>query len=264
MERARAVWDFVTERFGAASEPEPTVIAAVSLAAVLTAVVPLSWRIARQASTIIHEMGHVVAAWLSGRRVAGIKLHTDTSGVTVSRGRPRGPGMLLTALAGYPAPGLLALGLAALAAAGWAGAALTAYQVVLVVALLLSRNLVGILSCLVSVLATGVVWWFNEPALVTHLVVGLSIFYAVAGVRGTFDLLAVHLAALRLRSGSAAAVRARQRAASTDASRAAQAWAPLALPAAVWLLLLLLVSLSAAAAVFWSLFAAGGYSAAAV
>ncbi|GAA4841066.1 M50 family metallopeptidase [Garicola koreensis] len=252
MEHARTVLDFVTERFTAASQPEPTVIAAVGVVAVLMTVVPGIWRIVRQASTIIHEMGHVVAAWISGRRVSGIKLHSDTSGVTLSRGRPRGFGMLITALAGYPAPGLLALGLAALAATGYAGAGLTVYQLVIVVALLLSRNVVGIVSCLISVLATGVIWWFNDPALVTHTVVGLSIFYAVAGARGTLDLWTVHFAALRPGSGRAVRAHAKQRAASTDASRAAQAWA---VPAAVWLLFFLLMSFGGAVAVFWMLFA---------
>src|SRR5690625_4453764 len=243
MEHARAVLDFVTERFTAASQPDPAVIAAVGVAAVLMTVVPGVWRIVRQASTIIHEMGHVVAAWVSGRRVSGIKLHSDTSGVTLSRGRPRGFGMLITALAGYPAPGLLGLGLAGLAAAGYAGAGLTVYQLVIVVALLLSRNVVGILSCLISVLATGVIWWFNDPVLVTHTVVGLSIFYAVAGARGTLDLWAVHYTALRPGPGRA---HAKQRAASNDPSRAAQAWA---LPAAVWLLVFLLISFGGAVAV---------------
>lgn len=254
MEHARTVFDFVTERFSAASQPDPTVIVVVGVVAVLITVVPKIWRIVRQASTIIHEMGHVLAAWISGRRVSGIKLHSDTSGVTVSRGKPRGPGMLVTALAGYPAPGLLALGLATLTAAGYAGAALSIYQLVLVVALLLSRNVVGGISCLVSVLATGAIWWFNDPTLVTHTVVGLSVFYAVAGVRGTLDLWAVHFATLRPRSSPAARAYSRQRAAGTDASRAARAWAPLALPAAVWLVLLLLVSLGSAAALFWMLF----------
>lgn len=255
MEHARTAFDFVIERFSAASQPEPRVIAVVGALAVLITVVPQSWRTVRQASTIIHEMGHVLAAWFSGRRVSGIKLHSDTSGVTVSRGKPRGPGMLITALAGYPAPGLLGVGLVALAAAGYAGAALTLYQLVLVVALLLSRNVFGIISCLASVLATGAIWWFNDPALVTHTVVGLGIFYALAGVRGTLDLWAVHFAVLRPRSSPATRARSKQRAASTDASRAAQAWAALALPAPLWLMLLLLVSLGSATAVFWMMFA---------
>lgn len=250
MDQVRAAFDFVDERFSTAAETDPTVVAALAAAVVILTAVPRVWRIIRQAATIIHEMGHVLAAWLSGRRVSGIRLHSDTSGVTVSRGRPQGPGMLVTALAGYPAPGLLALGLVWLAMSGFGGAALTVYQVVILLALLLSRNVVGILSCLISVLGTGYIWWINDPELVTYTVVALGIFYAVAGVRGTLDVCALHLSGLRRRSRPAA----RQAAAATDASRAAQAWRLLALPAPVWLGLFLLLSASSAAAVFWMLF----------
>ena len=51
-----------------------------------------------------------VVALLTGRRLAGIRLHSDSSGVTVSVGRPRGPGMVAMLAAGYPAPALLGLG----------------------------------------------------------------------------------------------------------------------------------------------------------
>ena len=50
--------------------------------------------------------------------LTGIRLHSDTSGLTVSRGKPHGLGMILTAAAGYTAPPLLGLGGAALLAAG--------------------------------------------------------------------------------------------------------------------------------------------------
>ncbi|MGO1548551.1 MAG: M50 family metallopeptidase [Nesterenkonia sp.] len=253
MQQGRAAWEFVTERFTVTADPDPAAVVVVAVVVVLVTGVPQIWRISRQAATIVHEMGHVFAAWLSGRRVAGIRLHSDTSGMTLSRGRPRGPGMLITALAGYPAPGLLAVGLVALAAAGQAGAALTVYQAVMVLALLLSRNLVGILSCVISVTATGVIWWSNDPVVVTYTVVALSVFYAVAGVRGTLDLWAVHLRGLRGRSSRRHAY-AKQQARTTDAARAAEAWGPLALPAALWLVAFLLISLASAAAVFWLLF----------
>ncbi len=70
-------------------------LVAVALAAVLV-LVPAAWRLTRHAVTIVHEGGHGLAATLSGRRLAGIRLHSDTSGLTVSVGRPRGPGMVVT------------------------------------------------------------------------------------------------------------------------------------------------------------------------
>ena len=70
------------------------------------------WRISRTAVTIAHEGGHAFVAVLTGRRLSGIRLHSDTSGLTVSVGRPTGPGMVLTGFAGYVAPSLLGLGVA--------------------------------------------------------------------------------------------------------------------------------------------------------
>ena len=50
-----------------------------------------------------------MAALLTGRRLQGIRLHSDTSGLTLSAGRPTGPGMAFTLLAGYLAPSLIGL-----------------------------------------------------------------------------------------------------------------------------------------------------------
>ena len=72
-----------------------------------------TWRLLRFVVTIAHEGGHAVAAVLVRRELAGIRLHSDTSGVTLSRGRASGPGMVFTAVSGYPAPSLLGVAFAA-------------------------------------------------------------------------------------------------------------------------------------------------------
>ena len=58
--------------------------------------------------------GHALVSVLTGRRLEGIRLHSDTSGETVSRGRGSGPGMVLTAAAGDLTPPLLGAGAAVL------------------------------------------------------------------------------------------------------------------------------------------------------
>ena len=73
---------------------------------------PTAWRYSRNLVTIAHEAAHGLAALACGRRLSGIRLHSDTSGLTLSRGRPSGLGMIVTALAGYVGPGLLGLGAA--------------------------------------------------------------------------------------------------------------------------------------------------------
>nr|WP_218870309.1 M50 family metallopeptidase [Herbiconiux flava] len=123
------------------------VIVAVGVAVGVVGVSPV-WRVARFVVTLAHEGGHALAAVLTGRRLAGIRVHSDTSGLTVSRGRPRGPGMVLTAAAGYPAPGLLGLAGVWLTVEGHAVAVAAGLGALLVVALVLVRNVVGALVVL--------------------------------------------------------------------------------------------------------------------
>jgi hypothetical protein len=128
--------------------PAVLLAAALALIAVLWSV---SWRWTRTVVTIAHEGGHAVVAMLAGRGLTGIRLHPDTSGVTVSTGARRGPGLVITFLAGYPMPSLLGLGGALLVAADRA-------QLMLWIALgLLAATLVGLrnLFGVVAVLATG-------------------------------------------------------------------------------------------------------------
>jgi hypothetical protein len=88
------------------------------------ALVVLAWPLTRTVVTICHEAGHATAAVLVGRKLAGIRVHSDTSGLTVSRGRPRGPGMVFMLFAGYASASVIGLGVAWLAWAGRSAAAL--------------------------------------------------------------------------------------------------------------------------------------------
>ena len=92
-----------------AQTPGVITLVAGGLALLVVLVGGTPWRFARNGGTIVHEAGHALAAVLVGRRLQGIKLHSDTSGVTVSRGKPEGPGMAFTAMAGYMAPSVLGL-----------------------------------------------------------------------------------------------------------------------------------------------------------
>jgi len=110
-----------------------------------------SWRRTRTVVTIAHEGGHALTAVLAGRGLTGIRLHPDTSGLTISTGARRGPGLVLTVLGGYPAPSLLGLGGAGLVAADRAALMLWIALVLLAATLIHVRNLYGA----VAVLATG-------------------------------------------------------------------------------------------------------------
>jgi hypothetical protein len=128
---------------------DPTGLIVVG-AALLVVILPATWRVSRNVITIVHEAGHALVAVLVGRRLRGIRLHSDTSGLTVSRGKPDGPGMVCTALAGYPAPAVLGLAFAALMAGGLIRALLVVSAALLVGVLIMIRNWYGVLSLLLS------------------------------------------------------------------------------------------------------------------
>jgi hypothetical protein len=136
-----------------------TLLAAAGLAAVLV-LFPALWRTTRHVVTIAHEGAHGVVALVTGRRLAGIRLHSDTSGLTVSAGRPRGPGMVLTCAAGYTGPALFGLGAAALLASGHAIGLLWALLVLLALLLVQIRNWYGLWSVLVTGAVVAVGTWF--------------------------------------------------------------------------------------------------------
>src|SRR5918993_3310542 len=95
------------------------VLAAAAAVALLVVATPALWRPARTVVTIAHEGAHGLAALATGRSLAGIRLHSDTSGLTVSRGRPSGIGMVATLLAGYPGPAVFGLAAAFVLSRGY-------------------------------------------------------------------------------------------------------------------------------------------------
>lgn len=150
------------------------------------------WTVVRYSPTVIHEMGHVIMATLTFRKVHGVKVETDTSGVTISSGKPRSIGSFLTTIAGYPAPSLLAAGMTYLLVSGYAGAALTLYHILIMFALLLCRNAWGFVSCIITILMTVGISWWNNPYAVSWAVVFVIVFYSITGIRGSLGLFKVH------------------------------------------------------------------------
>ncbi len=130
--------------------PAPTLVWGSGLVVLVVLSVPVVWHVVRHLVTIVHESGHAGVAVLAGRRLAGIRVHTDTSGLTTSWGRKGGPGLVFTLMAGYPAPALVGVGVAWLLSRGYAVGALWALLVLLVAVLLQVRNLYGLWVVLVS------------------------------------------------------------------------------------------------------------------
>jgi hypothetical protein len=223
MDAVDRLWSRVT-----AEAPLPLeVLAGAAVVALLVVATPALWRPARTVVTIAHEGAHGLAALATGRRLAGIRLHSDTSGLTVSAGRPSGPGMVLTCAAGYVGPGLFGLGAAALLAAGHAVGVLWALLVLLALLLLQIRNLYGLWAVLVTGAALAAVTTWLPPA-------GQA---AVAAAVTWFLLLAAPRTVLELQ-----AARRRRTAPDSDADQLARLTR---LPALLWVGVFLLVDVAA-------------------
>src|SRR5437868_3173837 len=113
-----AITEFLHKLTDAQAQPHQEVILATGVLALVVIVVRPVWHVMRNFITIAHEGGHALAAVVTGRRLSGIRLHSDTSGLTLSRGKPRGFGMIVTGLAGYTTPSLIGLAAAAVLGTG--------------------------------------------------------------------------------------------------------------------------------------------------
>lgn len=146
------------------------------------------WRLARNVITIVHEAGHALAALMVGRRLQGIKLHSDTSGVTVSRGKPEGPGMAFTAMAGYMAPSVLGLLFASLLGGYLVSAVLVLVALLLLGVLVMVRNAYGVFSVVASAVVLALVALVAPKDVQAPFAYLLTWFLLFGGVRPVVEL----------------------------------------------------------------------------
>ncbi|MEU8762549.1 M50 family metallopeptidase [Streptomyces sp. NPDC048659] len=178
----------MTEVLGSQPAPAQWIVIATAVVA-LAAVLPRPlWRLSRNAVTIAHEGGHGLVALATGRRLESIRLHSDTSGLTVTRGRPTGLGMILTAAAGYTAAPLLGLGGAALLGAGRVTLLLWLATALLVAMLVMVRNAYGIFTVLLAGGAFLLVSWLTGPDVQAVFAYAVVWFLLLGGVRPAFEL----------------------------------------------------------------------------
>ena len=144
--------------------PPPSVVALTAAAALALVLLRSVWPYTRMLVTITHEAGHAVAALLAGRRLQGIRLHSDTSGLTVSSGRASGPGMVATLMAGYLAPALVGLAAGGLLIAGFSLGLLWLLVILLALMLLQIRNFAGFgIVVVVGAALVAVSWYAPAP-----------------------------------------------------------------------------------------------------
>lgn len=180
--------DVLSDVFGTQAAPAQWIVIATAVAALLVVAPRSIWRLSRNAITIAHEGGHGLIALVTGRRLEGIRLHSDTSGLTVSRGRPTGIGMILTAAAGYTAPPMLGLGGAWLLTEQHVTLLLWLATALLLAMLLMIRNAYGVLTVVLTGAAFLLVSWLTGPAVQAAFAYSVVWFLLLGGVRPAFEL----------------------------------------------------------------------------
>ena len=159
-----------------------------AVAGFLAVAITVVWRVTRNAVTIAHEGGHALIALLSGRKLKGIRLEFDTSGLTLSAGRPTGLGMILTLLGGYIAPSLVGV-LGAWLLGGNRITLLLWLAVALLLLMLINiRNFFGVISLVVTgAIVFGVSWYASAQVQAAFAYAGVW-FLLFGGVRPVFEL----------------------------------------------------------------------------
>jgi len=231
-------WDRL---IGVQPAPHWWVVAVSAAVALLVVASPRAWRLTRIAITIAHESGHAAASLLTGRKLDGIRLHRDTSGETISRGKGSGLGIIVTAMAGYTTPPLLGVGAAALLAAHRVNLLLSLFLVLLAVTLVMVRNWYGVLAVLVTAAGLCAVIWFAGPALRAAFAYAAAWFLLFGGVRPVAELARTRNRALRLPPGRRLPA-GRPRRGMSDADQLAGLTR---VPAVVWVTLFALVAAGA-------------------
>jgi len=240
------LWDRVT---GEQPAPPDWVVAASGAVALILVLNGWFWHLTRNAITIAHEGGHALVSLLAGRRLQGIRLHSDTSGETRSRGRPDGPGLVLTTMAGYLTPPLLGAGAACLLAAHHVVLLLWLLLALLAATLLAIRNAYGALAVLITAAGVVAVSWLATPLVQAAFGYAAAWFLLLGGVRPVVELQRSRGRDRRYRrAGPPGQVLWQGRPPQSDADQLAGLTG---VPGGVWVGLFLLVALAALALGAW-------------
>ena len=186
MELIAEVWQRAT-----AVQPPPAPVV-VALAAVIAGALVLPraiWPYTRMVVTITHEGAHGVAALVTGRRLQGIRLHSDTSGLTVSSGRPSGLGMVIMLLAGYLGPAVVGLGAVGLLIAGHSLGLLWLFVILLALLLVQIRNFYGFVLIVGCAIGLVLVSWYLPATMQSGLAYVLTWTLLLAAPKPVIELI---------------------------------------------------------------------------
>ena len=163
--------------------------AAIALASVL---IPPVKAVVSPASTAVHEAGHVIVGMAVGRRVRSVTIdpgpNGDSGGATLSAGPSWGPGMILTAAAGYPAPSAAGLGFAYLLHRGYQPLGLlVAAMIFFGLLFVLARNGLAVLTTAGFAVAAYLLVYRATPHLQLQAARTVTWFLLLSGVDGVLQ-----------------------------------------------------------------------------
>lgn len=168
----------------------PVLLVIVAVAAALS-IPQATWQWFGLFTTLVHELGHAVAAILTGRVVHGIRIRRNHSGDALSSGRGV-LGSVVSGVMGYPAPAVVGAAQLWCVFNGYTAAALFVGGVVLVLTLLVIRNLFGVLVVLGSAGISAALWFYASPQVQGYALLVIGIALLVGSVRGLAAVIAVH------------------------------------------------------------------------
>jgi len=171
--------------------PLPVLLGILAIAAALS-LPRTTWQYFGLFATLVHELGHAVAAILTGRMVHGIRIRRNHSGDAMSSGRGIF-GTVVSGVFGYPAPAIVGAAQLWSVFNGYTAIALFSGGIVLVLTLIVIRNVFGAVVVLSSA-AVSALLWFSAPAPVQGyalLVIGVALL--VGSVRALGTVIGVHL-----------------------------------------------------------------------
>lgn len=170
----------------------PVVVVTIALVGVALAVFPLTWQVVGYPVTIVHELGHALAALVSGYRLHGITVNGDMSGATAFSGV--GSFRTLWALWwGYPAPAVLGGGLIWAVANGWAQVALALLVAGLFLTFVFSRSWHTVFVVLVTGVVLGLIGWYATADIQNAVVFGFAWLLLVGAVRALYSVTRTHV-----------------------------------------------------------------------
>lgn len=159
----------------------------LALALAVAAVANPLWRRTSVVVTVAHELGHALGGVFAGRKLTALRVRLDASGVTHTRGKASGFGMVVCAWAGYPAPAIAGLLAVLVAVKGWAAPGLFVMAVVFVGCLLWARSAFTVLVLLACAGASAALWWWAPPVVQSGAAVGVGAFLLLGGLRTLAD-----------------------------------------------------------------------------